>query len=267
MVLVCPNWSVDCKADGGAGAMRLVGIILACIFASVVALPAWAQVPTNNGCIPSETSDPRILPMLNANIGSLGGPKKRIKKIGAATPLPGEPFQAGRCQGTAVFIDGTSEEGLLLKDMVNGVPLWRWMSDRDLRPNSLARRRAQQSVYDSMRRDADANTGKIVHCGIEGPQSVYVANRVCYATISMFGDISASLKPYAGYNFLRECSELNTAQCMTLIAEMRFIASRAANTGRTAVLEQCASDLSRRSPGSEIHQYMNICGAMIRYFK
>jgi hypothetical protein len=193
---------------------------------------ARADTPTDaelgNGCGEPEISDPGIVRALNAKIGQFGGPPQRVVAIRGAAPLDQNASDRHtRCHGTLVFMGGRTEIGLLLQDSVNGVKSWRWHSDLELAQggNSPAQKKRMAEIYEDMRMSAVRDPDKVVSCGVEGPQTVYTANAVCYAVIKLVADKQDILKPYAGYWLLQDCGRVNSGLCLGIVEEIRTLSS------------------------------------------
>jgi hypothetical protein len=232
---------------------------------------ARAETPTDgNGCGEPEISDPGIVRALNAKIGQFGGPPQRVVAIQGAAPLDQNASDGHtRCHGTLVFMGGTTEIGLLLQDSVNGVKSWRWHSDLELAQgrNSPAQKKRMAEIYEDMKMSATRDPNKVVSCGVEGPQTVYTANAVCYAVIKLVADKQDILKPYAGYWLLQDCGRINSGVCLGIVDEIRALSSSVQIKSRIALTEICAGDLERRFPGRERPQYMNSCQDLVGYFR
>jgi len=248
-----------------------VVMVLALFFAAA-ATEAEAQTyfPGAVSCGEPETSDFTIVAALNAKVGQYGGPPSRVAAIRGATSTSQDASDAHtRCHSTLVFADGATETGLLLRDMIQGVASWRWHSDEDLAegPNSAAQKRQVAKFYNDMQRDAQRAPNEVIACGIEGPQPVYTTRTVCYAAMTMYRDYRDQLQPYGAYSVLQACGQMSSNGCLVLISEVKAMAAIRPGASKMTLIERCAADLQKRSPGAEAPQYMNTCQGLTDYLK
>jgi hypothetical protein len=226
--------------------------------------PAPLEQQGGSNCAQPEVSDSVIVSALNGKIGEFGGPPRRVSGIQKAPPLD-QDMSAGhiQCQSTLLFSDGGTETGLLLQDSVNGVLSWRWHSAQDLTP--AAQKRRQAEILNQMQREAESTPDKIIHCGVDGPESIFMTNAVCTALIRFVADNRDKLRPYAGYAILQGCSRLSASVCLGIIEELQSLAS--VPQPRAGLMERCADDLENRFPGNGKAQYMNSCQGLMDYFR
>ncbi len=223
-----------------------------------------AAIPTNdNRCIDPQTSTTaNIVRALNAKVGQLGGPSKRVSAIRRITHQDAD--NKGRCRATLVFASGDTQTGFLLKDSTNGVPSWRWVSDQYI-AESPAQRAAP--IYNAIRKSAEKNPDRVVVCGVEGPKTVYTTNAVCYAIISFDNVYHDKLKPYAGYSILQSCGAFSSSVCLGIIQELRSLAPVSPQRSKMRLVDKCADDLKKRFPGNEKSQYLNACQDLVGNFR
>jgi len=230
------------------------------------ALPVGREsaIPVNDpGCIdPEPSTTANILKGLNAKVGTIGGPSKRVSTIQQITHQDGD--NKGRCRATLVFASGDTQTGFLVEDSINGVPSWRWASDQYI-AESPAERAAP--IYDEIRKSAEKNPNQVVICGVEGPKSVYTTNVVCNAVISFDKDYYEKLKPYTGYSVLQHCASTSSSACLAIIQELRSLAPISSQTSRMTLIDKCATSLEKRLPGNEKPQYLNTCQDLVGYFR
>lgn len=223
-----------------------------------------------NSCGEPEISNSAITAYLNTKIGQFGGPSRRIIAIRSAPPQPNDTSDRHtRCHGTLVFAGGTTEVGLLLEDRVNGVSSWRWHSDEELAQgaNSPAQKKVAAQIDDEMRKNAEQKPNETVACGVEGPQTVYTTWAVCYSVIKLVRDNEGVFKPYAGYALLKQCGQMESKVCISLVSELQALAGPAGSKSKMDLIGMCANDIERRVPGREKPQYMNTCQDLIGYFR